>query len=359
MNNKYLGWIGIDIGTWAVRLAQVEKADSGWHIAARHVYTWPRPLDVPALREGRTEQLEEHLEGFKADYRRRRSIFRGRQVAVSLPAELVPLRQMQMPNAEADELRAMVAQELSEEARDAEDVPFGFWVSTAPNGEGLINVTAVVSPEKVTYAVAKAMQSCGLEVAVVDVPACSLARASDLCRAASDQIGDSITIDLGNNSTSVVMCRDGVPLHARLVRDQGIRDCITPLADHLGIDCDEAFQLLTITGFGDQQGGKSVARDWVNDVLATPFAKLAEQLLMTVQFFLSKRSESTPIPIFVCGGGATIAGVPQWLSQRLQMTVQPWRLNRADGGTTCAVTLAPWAGATALSCLAWEPMQCT
>lgn len=351
------GWIGIDIGTWAVRLTQVQRRGGGWHVAAKHLHVWPNPLDAEAICDGDVATLNTNLKSFVDDFRRRRNLFKGRSAAVSLPAELVPLRRMQLPQGPPDQIRAMVTQELLDDGIDSQRVPFGIWSQPADGDDPMVSVTAVVAPEAITNCVVDAMHRCGLDLAVIDVPACCLARATELSREQNQTCGDWIAIDLGNHSTSVILCRDGIPLHARLIRDQGLADCIEPLAGFLGVNCDDAFELLTITGVDNMSKNPtlnpSLASRWVDDVMAAPLASLTDQLKTTIGYFSSKRVSDDPLPIRLCGGGAAIGGLPEWLSQRLGMAVHRWSLPGSISGVGGQNAFSPWAGATALSTLAW------
>src|SRR5687767_4953723 len=86
------GWIGVDIGACAVKLAQVEQRGDSWRMTARWVieHMTADPISPNALADG---ELANQIDALK----QARRMFRGRRTAATLPTSYVDLRALDLP----------------------------------------------------------------------------------------------------------------------------------------------------------------------------------------------------------------------------------------------------------------------
>lgn len=98
--SHHTGVIGLDIGSHAIKWAQVVRDHSGWQLTAAHVLRVPQPLLTPEAVRGGTIRTVLRSAGL--------GHFTGRPaVACTLSMALTELRSLDLPAGSPDELRDM------------------------------------------------------------------------------------------------------------------------------------------------------------------------------------------------------------------------------------------------------------
>src|SRR5688572_20825929 len=102
------GWIGIDVGTHAIKLAQLERYAAGIRIAGRWTLVDPNHALATAPTSDSTP-LADQLSNIKTLKR----LFSGSKCAAVLPTSLVEFRNFEVPAGSHAELQRMAGEELA------------------------------------------------------------------------------------------------------------------------------------------------------------------------------------------------------------------------------------------------------
>lgn len=346
------GWIGIDVGTHAIKLAQLERSGSGYRIAARWTITDPSHC-LAKEAASRPESLGAQL----LKVRELKRLFVGSKCAAALPSALVELRSFAVPTGTPAELQRMAGEELAVDLGvEPQELAFDCWetpgVGRPDPGMTRVSVTSV--PKKLATQLGDSLLSAGLACQVLDVMPCAMARAVEL--AAVEPLGDSIiAIDLSYTMPVIVLVKGGSPIFTRVLRGVGMHSVMQPLESGLGISLEECEQLLV--RFGIVAGGTppTLASERTTELIAQPLQELISEIERTVEYVAAQFRNCKPQQLCLFGGGALIKNLPEYVSDRLGMPARPWCL-RADE----PVGTDPLFGVAAgLSSLAWEETPCS
>lgn len=319
------GWIGIDLGNRAVKLAQVERVGSQLRLV--HSRLLARDADDETHRPA-IAWWEEVLRSdgcFDG--------FRGTQAACVLPASMTELRAMNLPEGSEPERRAMVGNELA--ASGLASRVFGFWDSHPPAAQGptsLENVNVVSLLEEEASCVATMLEDAGVVCNVIDGLPLTLARAVQLASLAAPA-KPVAAVDWGYTSATFCLLCDRRPIFTRRLRDCGFGLMAAAVRDALAVSHADAEQLLARYGFCGAQTHDGPLRD-VQEVLAEivfePLAAMVAELDKTLSYPELHRAQVVPQQIWLFGGGATVRNVGPLLSARLGRDVLSWRMPAAE-----------------------------
>lgn len=351
---RKLGWIGVDIGTSSIKLAQVRKIAEGWRLAAR----WALPI-VDDLERESAVAWETSAEGTLSSISRVRGLFRGRKAAAALTMSQVCLRSYEIPVAPRQEMRAMVREELAAELNlPNNEFECDYWETAAGASpeEGVAKVTALGVPNRISQRFSLGLRSGGLECRVLDGLPCALARAVKMAypESAHEPVG---ALDLGADSPLFVVAVDGRATFTRVLRNCGFQTLVGPLRAGLQISAEEARHLLARTGLPTRATASagSSTENAVMELIQPPLAQLVDEISRTLAYVEQQYAALVPCRICLFGGGAAIRNLATHLTSRLEIPTAPWSLSESgnDGEE-------PLFGvAAALSALAWEESSCT
>jgi type IV pilus assembly protein PilM len=340
------GWIGVDIGSSSVKLAQVQRRGDSWSLSRRwNLEHKPgQTLTRDALATG---ALAEQYE----DLRTTRRMFRGRRAGVVLPTSFVELRSLDLPSGPWQETRAILEQELAAES-SAQQGPseFDAWQSTS-NG-AMTKILAVSAQRDLTLRVANDLLSAGLDCSVVDAVPCALARAVAIC----DPLSQSETVaalDWGYSTALLTVIHEKRPVFCRVLRGGGLQTIMQPLTEKLGITEKECKQLLARFGIPSETAGAPAAKT-AYQLMSHGLENVAQELRRTLDY-AKRQFQLSPNRLWLFGGGGTLRNAAEFVTQHTQVPTAPWRLSQDTAHTADAPLYGVAAG---LSVLAWENERC-
>lgn len=347
-----VGWIGVDIGTCAVKLAQLRRVGAGFEFAVR----WALPGDAhpPLTRE---EVERGGLASRLAPLREMRRTFAGRNCAAALPMSLVDFRSFEVPRSTCAEQRQMVAAELAADLRmEPDEITFDCWESANESGPdpALTRMWTMAVPTPLSERLAGDLLSARLECQILDGVPCALARAVALVdeSAATDPV---VAIDLSHSAPLIVLAAHGRPVFSRTLRGCGLQTFLQPLRADLRLSTGECQQLLARFGLPLPGESASIASQTAQRLIANPLKSLVDEIARTLDYLGHQFRELQPRRIWLFGGGALIKNLPAHLSQRLRIPAAAWQLKAGQDDPG-----APLYGiAAGLSLLAWEESTCT
>jgi Tfp pilus assembly PilM family ATPase len=341
------GWVGIDLGSHAIKLAQLERRNGRLGFAAYWSVPANSRINTNALESGRLSGIDRDLAGI-------RQLFGGTDCAAALSMSLVELRSMDLPMASHKEMRSMVTAELGAEDDRHSDQCFDFWINP-DGGDDLAQVTALAASEKVVEHAAREMLRAGYTCRVCDGIPCALARASVL--ADPDEDRPAAIVDLGETCWTLVIASAGKPAFTRILRGDGLGVVIRSLQDGLQLSREHCTQLLKRYGLDTAAGTQPRAAEAIGRLVIGRLRELADEVERTLAYVASQFPAIKPQRMWLTGGGAAIPGLPALLQARANIPVLPWKL--FDAGAGDPDYPGQFAVAAALSALRWEEPRCT
>jgi Tfp pilus assembly PilM family ATPase len=357
-----LGWIGVDLGTHAVKLAQAVRSSDGVRLRHAAVIQRPSPWsERDALAQDEPDpSWPEILAALEC------GDFRGRNAACLLPMNVCELRGLKVPQGNEHERRAMIASELTDDTTEhAAPIEFDYWELGIEKGlemsDGFnVNVMSVTRPW--IDRVAADFQRVRLDCWAVDGTPLAMARAVGLATATRN--GDrAIAVDWGFSNTTLTVVGKGRPVYARRLHNCHFRKCLEAIQDSLGVTLDHAQHLVDVHGVGAPGAGPSPAvagqRDIqaaITDAIGDVMASLIEQIGRTLRFVESQRRHQRAAAMWLMGGGASMRNIGPYLSAALGLPVSIWSVptDRALDEAIQGRQSALFGAAFALSALAWR-----
>ncbi|MHC4403475.1 MAG: pilus assembly protein PilM [Planctomycetota bacterium] len=352
------GWIGIDLGVRDLKLAQVERTGRGLRIATSAVVERgggrnPQDDDPRNL----TWSGRDVLGALSLD-----ASFTGRRVACALPMHLTDLHALPLPPGEPGERRAMAAHELpSLFPGDPEPREFDLWETDLPQAEesaATKNVNVLSVPRNLVSSVVESLSEAKLSCQVMDGLPFALARAVKLASRAGSTAPTGV-VDWGFASGTFCVASDGRPVFTRHLRNCGFAPVVDAVSRALDVSHEETRRLLAEAGLPIADD-RSVRRREIQNVIAEVAAQFLNELIDELKKTISYLKMQYPQFLFsrlrLLGDGAVVTNLPAFLSDRVGVPVDVWRLPRAQGDADDASGHHPavLATAAALSALAWE-----
>jgi type IV pilus assembly protein PilM len=370
--SQRLGWVGVDIGTHAVKLAQAVRTAGGMRLHRSTVIQ--RTSDWTgndAL--GRDQPLTS-----RDEIRAALEIggFSGRNAICAPPMNVCELRGLNIPPGSDRERRSIIGDELSDEwAERRTQMDFDFWElesGKAEKGTDMFNVNVLATSRPWVLQLAHDCQQAGLDCWAVDGVPLALARAVGLVGGASGG-RRVLAVDWGFSNTTLCIVGDDRPLYARRVHDCAFGKVLDSIMHVLGVTMDEAQYLVDSVGITAptvvspehaMTSGKEVPKSAtvdrrtqvaMSDAAEEALEELVRQIGRTLHFTDSQRRHLQPAAIWLLGGGASMGNIGPHLEQALRLPVHIWNISGANDEMPWAAggRAAVFGEAVALSALAW------
>jgi Tfp pilus assembly PilM family ATPase len=357
-----IGWIGVDLGTHTVKLAQAERSAEG--VRLRRAAVIQRPAPWPESDALRADEPDPSWPEIAAALEC--GDFHGHSAACLLPMNVCELRGLKVPQGDEPERRAMIASELADDDGErSAPIEFDYWELGGEKGietaEGFnINVLSISRPW--IDQVAADCQKARLDCWAIDGAPLAMARAVTL--AARDRSNDRLlALDWGFSNTTLSIVGRGRPLYSRRLHDCHFQRCLAAIEQSLGVSRDHAQHLVDAHGVllprdaaATEDVGSRELQAAVTSAIYEFVATLAEQIDRTLRFVESQRRHQHPTSLILMGGGASVRNIGPYLSAALDMPVTPWHVPMDRGiddmlGGPRAALFGP---ALALSALAWR-----
>jgi Tfp pilus assembly PilM family ATPase len=348
------GWIGVDVGTSSIKVAQLVRQSGRWRLAWASIV--PRREEWSASITPDAAPCSS-LDEFNA-VRSLESGFQGRRVAATLPMSVCDVHTLDRdlegePRADAI-IRKVI--ELTTQ-QSIQPLEFDYWTgsSAQPSGNsGWTNVLTAVRSwgDQLADDVARAGWSCH----TIDGVPLALARAVELVH--GDDTGKPVAaLDWGFARATLVVVVEGRPAYVRCLKDCGWQRVLAALGENLQVSRLEAEALVTAHGLPNTKSDiPSEASELIREIIAEPLDQLVEEVARSLEHFQYQRRTAGPRRLYLFGGGATLHRLDAELSARLAIDARVWQLNRGGPATGPAAGAAGclFGPAVALSALAWQ-----
>ena len=305
------GLVGLDIGSSAVKAAELRRRGRAWVLAAFAGVPLPAGAvdggiiaDGDAVAAAVRELFERHA-------------FRVRAVAVALAGSAVMVRRITLPKMSAAELDGSIFWEAKQHIPfPAEEVALDYQVLDAAVGQpdgGTREVLLVAARRERVAAYADVVRRAGCTAAVVDVDVFALRNAYAL-NYDVEQAGVVALLDVGAAAASVTVVAGGQPLCTREL-PLGGRTYLEALQQQLGLEAVAAEQILQ----GRPAAG--LVPEEAAPVIRSVNANLVSEVGRTLELFRTTIPAGGVGSLVLSGGVARVAGLAGALAGGLKVGV--------------------------------------
>ncbi len=321
--------IGLDIGTFAVRAAQVSVKGGEVTLERFGQVTLP----PGAVIAGEVQDPVVVGDALKALWHG--VDFASKKVVVGVSSSRVILRQADFPSMPKNELRAALefgAADLIPMPMTDAYLDFDLLGETvSDDGSSRSQILLAAAHRRVVDAAVDAARAGGLSVGIVDPGPLALVRA--LSRPSTDVLGEDIRTEalvaMGAGVTALVIHENGVPRFVRL-SSHGGEDVTARLGAELHLSQDDAEDLKRRMG----AVGPDAMPEGAALVVASAVGALVSDIAGALEFYADQTGVSPVSRVVLTGGGSLTAGLMRGLASELGLPVEsadPGALVRIGG----------------------------
>jgi Tfp pilus assembly PilM family ATPase len=348
---KRTGWIGVDVGTSHLKVVQLVRGEKRLRLAAAVIVPRSAAWNVSELTEDKAVSSADEMGAAMSLC----PDFRGRRVAATLPMSLCQIHQMEHSASKRPQRDRVVRQEIeSANQRSAEHLQFATWPAELDQNNGppvRTNVLAV--PRVWTDQLCEDIAHTGWSCQLVDGLPLALARAVKMVHD-----GDAHTpwaaLDWGYSQATFCVVVDGRAVYVRRLKDCSLQRLLDSITEELKVTGDEALRLLQEHGLPGAR--PTEACEIVAELISEPLDKLQQELARTISHLRGQRRTIVPQGVYLFGGGATLKGLAEYLTEKLELEHRVWQFGGSNSAETPPDNLhtCMFGPAVALSALAWE-----
>lgn len=304
--------VGLDIGTSAVRAAQVAHGRDGPSL----VRFGQVALPPGAVIDGEIADPGVVSEAIARLFKRAR--IRSRKVAVGIANQRVVVRQVDLPYLDDKEFRSSLRFQVADYIpMSVDEAEIDYQVLSDYEGEDgrMMKVLLVAAATDMVESFVEVVTAAGLDPVAVDLTPFAVARAvSPVARGEQGLDGAEAIIDVGAGVTNILVHLNGEPRFVRILLLGG--DEVTgAVAEELGCDFEEAeaAKLDHSAGWGSEAIGRVITRqveEWVAEVRGS------------VDYYLGQDDAVPVTSVVLTGGGSLTAGLRDALASSLELPVR-------------------------------------
>ena len=307
--------VGVDIGSSKVRAVEVADADKARPTLLRY-----HELDVPEGAVSRGEVLEPNTVGTLLKQLWAAGGFKSKRIVLGMGNQRVLARDLSVPTAPRDRIREslpFVVQDML--PVPVQDALLDFYpISESVTEQGaMTNGLLIAAVKEAVLGNVKAARLAGLTPVDVDLIPFALDR---VLLSRPKVPGTVALVDVGANTTSVVIASNGFPQFVRIIPTGGA-EITTALAARLEVPLAEAerhkraYGLANTVSSAEEQRIVSTIYEVVSELLAS--------LRNTITYFSNTRPSDPVTHIVVTGGGAQLPGFANILGEYTRIPVTP------------------------------------
>lgn len=312
------GRIGLDVGSTAVRAAEVVAGDPPSLLRAAQV-----PVPPGAVEDGEVRNPEAVSQSIRDLWQR--GGFKAKQVTMGVANQRVVVREVTVPALPIKELR----QSLPFQVQDLIPIPvddavldFDVLDELEQEGARMLRLLVVAAQRDMLNRLVEAAQHARLDPVGVDLVPFALIRAvgrEDGLGLDKAESGGEAIVDIGADVTNICVHEQGVARFVRILPSAG-RDVTTAVAGQLGISDEEAEAMKR-----GQAGEGSLAAPEGDAILRNRVSNLVDEIRSSLDFYRAQTPGAEVTRVLVTGGGSKMPGLLDLLSERTGVPVEPGR----------------------------------
>ena len=334
--------IGLDIGSTAVRAAELTEGSSPSVVRAAQV-----PLTPGAVENGEVREVEAVADALRELWTR--GGFKSRRVYMGVGNQRVVVREVALPTMPEKELRQSLGfqvQEFIPMPVDEAVLDFHVIEETEIDGRQMLRLLLVAAQKGMVDTLVAAATSAKLEPLGLDLVPFALVRAIGAIGAGMEleERGGEAIVDVGAHVTNIVVHAAGETRFVRILPSGG-RDVTNAIARALSIDDELAERLKR----GETVEEGDVLIDRAHEVSLQRATQFVDEIRSSLEFYTAQTQGARIERLLVSGGGSKLGGLLEILRQRIPVAVEPGRVFDRIGSQ---LSLSPGAQAEAEPVLA-------
>jgi type IV pilus assembly protein PilM len=305
--------VGLDIGTSAVRAAQV-AAGRG----SPSLITFGQvPLPVGAVADGEIQDPGPVSEAIAQLWKRVK--IRSKKAVVGIANQRVVVRQVELPFQEEKEFRESIRFQVADfipMSVEAAEIDFQILEDyVIEEGNHMMRVLLVAAATDMVERFIATTAAGGIEPVGVDLAAFAAARAvSPSARGDAGTAGAEAVVDVGAGVTNILVHDNGEPRFVRILLTGGDH-ATSALAEQLGVSAEESEAIKLDLG-------RDVGSDKGKQILSGKVDELVEEIRSSLEYYLSQ-ADSQPISaLLLTGGGSLAPGIAEGLQQAMHVPIE-------------------------------------
>lgn len=313
---------GLDIGRSFIKIVQAKN--QGGHKVLSAVGNMPTPsggtqTDSPLELKRVSDAVKACVKAAKVD---------GNKCNVAIMEAQTVTRLITMPNLTDKELAAAINWEADKYIPlPIKDVNLQYKiVSRFGAGQeqgGKMEVLLVAAPKRAVDKYAKIVKDAGIELKSMETESSSLARA--LAHGTEPSL---VIVSFGSATTEMVAVKEGSVIFTRSIATGGVALTKAIMAE-FDLPLNQAEEYKHTYGISeDQMGGK------ISNVLKPVLETIISEIVKTIEFSKSHIPENQLSRIVICGGGAYMPGISEFVTRRTSLEVSladPWETFDKEG----------------------------
>ena len=312
------GRIGLDVGSTAVRAAEITSGDPPVLVRAAQV-----PIPEGAVENGEVRDVGRVAQAIGDLWER--GGFKGKQVSMGVANQRVVVREVTVPSLPQKELRQALpfqVQDLIPIPVDDAVLDYDILAEVEQEGAAMLRLLVVAAQRDMLNRLVEAAQQAKLDPVGVDLVPFALIRAvgrEDGLGLDQSEAGGEAIVDIGADVTNICVHERAVARFVRILPSAG-RDVTTAVAGQLGISADEAEALKrgqSSTGGPDAPEGQTILRNRVSNWV--------DELRSSLDFYRAQTAGAEVTSVLVTGGGSKMPGLIELMSERIGSKVEPGR----------------------------------
>lgn len=305
--------IGLDIGTSAVRAAQVSVGRGTPSLTSFGQVALPPGVvvDGEIRDQGAVSEAISQLV--------KRTKITGKRVILGVANQRVVVRQVDLPYLEEKDFRSSLKFQVADHIPmpvDAAELDYQILGDfMTDSGEHMMRVLLVAAATDMVEAFVGTAAAAGLEPAGVDLTPFAVARAvSPAARGEAGTSGAEAIVDVGASVTSIYIHHSGEPRFVRILLVGG-DDATNSLSSELGVPFDEAeaMKLDLGRGVGTPDGQR---------ILQTRVAALVDEIRGSLDYYVSQEDSEPVSSVIMTGGGSLTPGLVASVEQAVRSQVR-------------------------------------
>lgn len=308
--------IGIDLGTYAIKLVCLKKTSDQWSLVRWGIipYAEDIPLDTPLV--DRKAQAVSALQNYL-----RTADLPTKKAVASVSGNSVIVRYVKMAKTSPQELSKSIKFEAEPYIPfNIDDVNLSFSIigDIVENGESQMETVLVAAKKDSVDLRVELLREAGLQPVILDVDAFALENAYEHVNPSS-ATETSLFMNIGASFTNMSIVEKGV---SRVVRDVFIAGNTFTKAIQQQFQCDVKMAEQKKFTHGLAEDAADPEGQQVCEALMPVARDLATEVQRSIDFYLSQGSDRTVNRILLCGGSANLKHFDQFLSNEIKLPVE-------------------------------------
>lgn len=305
--------VGLDIGTSAIRAAEVKHTRHG----SSFERFAERVLPAGVLEHGELREPKVLSDELKRLWKTAR--FHTKHVALAVNGPGVTVRTVELPQSDTHAgLDAVIEDMIPMSSGEAIVDYLALEDYVGADGVGMTRYLVVAAPAPEVEQIVKAVLDAGLVPDRVDLAPIAAARAVADEAASIEQRESEVIVDLGASMTSIVVTHDGGPRLVRILPGGG--DDLTE-ALRIELDCDAAEAFMRKASSGIPDGANTGGSTGAAAVLERHLGHTIDEIVRSIDYYRQTADAATPTRCLIVGGGARVRGLRERLEHDLGIPV--------------------------------------